>query len=213
MRWLLIIALAAAGLATYALIKKNRKPLPSTIARKANFKEVSNEWLIEHRRLDIFGASIEQYAKVHNYSTRYCFLADMKLPSGRNRLFVYDLKFDSIVCSGLVAHGSGTNFSDDIQFSNEPGSLCTSVGRYKIGASYMGKFGLAYKLYGLDPSNSNAYSRAVVLHAHSCVPDREVEPEEICLSWGCPTVSPNFLTRLRSYLDKTERPILLWVVN
>ncbi len=213
MRWLLFLALAVTGLGTYAILSKFKKNRPVSMVKNAMHTSAEEEWRIEHRRLDNYATSIEQYAKTHRYNTRYCFLVDMGLPSGRNRFFIYDLKSDSVIGAGLVTHGSGTSFSDVIQFSNEPGSLCTSVGRYRIGTSYMGKFGLAYKLHGLDASNSNAYARAVVLHGHSCVPDREVAPEEICLSWGCPTVSPQFLTHLKAYLDGADRPVLLWVVN
>lgn len=65
-----------------------------------------------------------------------------------------------------------------------PGSGCTSLGKYKIGGAYQGQFGLAYKLYGLDSTNSNAYQRNVVLHAYDRVPDNEVY-KEICQSSGC----------------------------
>ena len=75
----------------------------------------------------------------------------------------------------------------------------------------MGKFGLAYKLYGLDSTNSKAFERFVVLHAHSCVPNEEIDPEPLCQSWGCPTVSPEFLQELKKYIDASEKPILLWI--
>jgi hypothetical protein len=113
----------------------------------------------------------------------------------------------------LVTHGSGNQgISDSIIFSNKPGSNCSSPGRYKTGKPYYGKFGLAYKLYGLDKSNSNAFNRFVVLHAHCCVPDMEIAPQKICMSWGCPTVSPLFLNHLKKYIDQSARPLLLWVL-
>jgi hypothetical protein len=51
----------------------------------------------------------------------------------------------------------------------------------------------------------------VVLHAHSCVPDDENAPLPICQSNGCPTVSPNFLQTLAAYIDKSKKPVLLWI--
>lgn len=154
-------------------------------------------------------ASISSYAKAHGCNEQYCFLVDMKLSSGKKRFFVYNLQKDSVELSGLVTHGSGKTNTSDIQFSNTEGSLCTSLGKYKIGRSYTGKFGLAYKLYGLDATNSNAASRFVVLHSHSCVPDDEIAPFPICESWGCPTVAPAFLKQLAGYIDKAWKPILL----
>jgi hypothetical protein len=151
------------------------------------------------------------YANEHGFDDTYCFLVDMRIPSGKNRFFVYNLERDSVEIAGLVAHGSGITNSDTPVFSNTPNSNCTSLGKYKIGKSYNGKFGLAYKLYGLDKTNSKAFDRFVVLHAHECVPNDEISPLPICESWGCPTVSPAFLTQLKKYLDRSEEPILLWI--
>ena len=66
-----------------------------------------------------------------------------------------------------VAHGSGsdpahTGFLD--HFSNQPGSEATSDGAYMTAETYHGKYGLSMKVRGLDWSNSNAESRAIVIH-------------------------------------------------
>jgi hypothetical protein len=66
-----------------------------------------------------------------------------------------------------VAHGSGSDprhsgFLD--HFSNQPGSEATSNGAYTTGEYYHGKYGLSMKVHGLDWSNSNAESRAIVIH-------------------------------------------------
>jgi L,D-transpeptidase catalytic domain len=213
MRWIMLSILAIGGVSTFALLNK-MVPLKTKVTIKyIEPRHKHDERLAELKRLNSFGNSLESYAKTHNYNTRYSFLVDMKLPSGRNRFFIYDMKYDSVLAAGLVAHGSGSNYKEAIEFSNEPNSYCTSTGRYKIGISYTGRFGLAFKLHGLDATNSNAYSRAVVLHAHSCVPERETAPYEICQSLGCPTVSPAFLNKLKSYLTNTDKPMLLWVVN
>ena len=155
-------------------------------------------------------APIKEYARINNYSTAYCFMVDMHIASGKQRFFVYNLQKDSAELEGLVAHGSGSDRGgDDLYFSNTLNSNCTSLGKYKIGKSYYGKFGLAYKLYGLDKTNSNAFERFVVLHAHSCVPDAAIAPLTICESWGCPTVAPAFLSELKKYIDKSAKPLLL----
>ena len=149
------------------------------------------------------------YARQNHFSNQYCFMLDMKIKSGKKRFFVYNLEKDSVELAGLVTHGGGTTNTSGIQFSNTPNSLCTSSGKYKIGNSYSGKFGLAFKLFGLDKTNSNAYNRFVVLHSHSCVPNEEVAPLTICESWGCPTVAPGFLMELKKYIDQSDRPILM----
>ncbi len=154
----------------------------------------------------------KDFIKEHGYNKAYCFLLDMRLPSGKNRFFVYNLTKDSVEIAGLVTHGSGSdNGTAGLIFSNVKNSNCTSIGKYKVGSSYTGSFGLAYKLYGLDKTNSNAFDRFVVLHSHTCVPDAEISPLPVCVSLGCPTVSPAFLARLKTYLDESHRPVLMWI--
>ena len=155
---------------------------------------------------------VNDFIKEHGYNKAYCFLLDMRLPSGKHLFFVYNLTKDSVEIAGLVTHGSGSdNGAGELTFSNVKNSNSTSTGKYKVGTSYTGSFGLAYKLYGLDATNSNAFDRFVVLHAHACVPNEEISPLPICVSLGCPTVSPPFLNRLKTYLDESHRPVLMWI--
>jgi len=162
------------------------------------------------RRVQQKAKNLLDFSKRVGYDTNYCFLVDMRISSGKKRFFVYNLNTDSIELAGLVTHGSGSDKDGDAEiFSNKPQSYCTSLGTYKIGNDYMGRFGLAYKLSGLGATNSKAYERNVVLHAHGCVPNEEVYPLSICQSLGCPTVSPSFLERLTYYLENAENPILL----
>ncbi len=163
-------------------------------------------------RLKQKAAIIKLYGEQGMYDRNYCFLIDMRIASGKKRFFVYNLQKDLIETAGLVTHGSGSGRDNaNLYFSNKPNSNCTSLGKYKIGHSYNGKFGLAFKLYGLEYSNSKAFERFVVLHSHSCVPEAEISPLSICESWGCPTVSPVFLTALKEYIEAADRPILLWI--
>ena len=151
------------------------------------------------------------FIKKNRYNESVCFLIDMSLPSGQNRFFVYDMVKDSVQKSGLVTHGRCNQlWLKGRKYSNDPGCGCTSLGKYKISNSYHGRFGLAYKLYGLDKTNSNAFRRFVVLHSHECVPGSEVQ-DEICQSDGCPTVSQQFLHQLKPMIDQSSKPILLWI--
>jgi hypothetical protein len=163
-------------------------------------------------QLETYANELKSYAKQKGYSTKYCLLADMSINSGLKRLFVYDLTKNSIAFSGLVAHGSCDQlFLKDVKFSNTPESGCTSSGLFKVGRSYRGHYGKAYKLFGLQNSNSNAYKRAVVIHGLSCVPDEECYPSPICNSSGCPMVSFTFLQKLSSVIDRSDKPVLLWI--
>ncbi|GAB4094166.1 murein L,D-transpeptidase catalytic domain-containing protein [Flaviaesturariibacter terrae] len=165
-------------------------------------------------RLQARARSLRAYAAAQQYSQRTAFLVDMSRPSGSYRFFIYDLAGDSILRAGLVAHGScNRSWADSAQFANEVGCGCSSLGRYRVGAAYPGRFGTAFKLHGLDPSNSNAYARFVVLHAYDCVPDRAIDPLPLCNSLGCPMVSYRFLETAAGFIRKEKRPILLWIFN
>lgn len=156
--------------------------------------------------------SLKAYAKKHNYNTEVGFLIDLTLNSGSNRFFIMDLKNNTVLNQGLVTHGRcNQRWLEGRKYGNEPGCGCSSLGKYRIGKSYNGRFGLAYKLHGLDSSNSNAFKRYVVLHAHECVPESEVNPLPICQSDGCPTVSPLFLQQLKTILNNSKKPVLLWI--
>jgi len=157
---------------------------------------------------------LKQFATINGYSTHYAMVIDLGLHSGAKRFFMIRLSNEETLHAGLVTHGSSPSVLQPGQrvYSNVEGSLCSSLGRYKIGVAYQGTFGLAYKMHGLDTSNNHAFVRAVVLHAHECVPDRETE-EAICQSWGCPTVSPAFLKTISTYIDKSSRPMLLEIYD
>ena len=164
--------------------------------------------------IDRRAQEIKLYAQKNGYSSRYCFLLDMRMQSGLKRFFVYDLSNNRVAFSGLVSHGDcDQNFLKTARFSNTPGSGCTSIGIYKVGSAYYGQYGKAYKLYGLQETNSNAFNRAIVLHGNTFIPDQENYPRLICNSSGCPMVSFSFLDKLSSVIDKSPKPVLLWVYD
>ncbi|MBS1947046.1 MAG: murein L,D-transpeptidase catalytic domain family protein [Bacteroidetes bacterium] len=157
---------------------------------------------------------LRAFAAKKKYNQKIAFLLDMSMPSGKYRFFVFDLDKHSIIKTALVAHGSGNSgFSLDAKFSNACESGYSSLGKYKIGKKYNGRFGITYKLYGLDSTNNNAFKRNIVLHAYDCVPENETYPYPICNSRGCPMVSPGFMKQLRQIIDNNRQPILLWVFN
>lgn len=156
-------------------------------------------------------AAARKFVLQKGFNTSQCFLIDMSLPSGQKRFFIYDLRKDSIRNSALVAHGNCFEYwLEGRRYSNVVGSGCTSLGKYRIGAPYTGKWGYSYKLHGLDTSNNKAFERTVVLHGHSCIPDAEI-PDDICQSNGCPTVSPAFLLELKTLINNSPKPVLLWI--
>ena len=168
----------------------------------------------ELERIKQKALQLEKFCKNHEFSNQYGFIADLREHSGKKRLFVFDYSKDSIVASGMVAHGSCNQpFLSKAKFSNTEGCGCSSVGKYKIGGTYKGRFGNAFKLHGLDTTNSNAYNRNIVLHAYDCIPDEPFFPQPICNSLGCAMVSYNFLQTLSGFVVKSKKPVVLWILD
>ncbi|WP_295126160.1 murein L,D-transpeptidase catalytic domain-containing protein [uncultured Chitinophaga sp.] len=161
-------------------------------------------------KLTAKAVALKLYAEKNKYNTNYALFIDFSVFSGTKRFVLYDLNKSKTVSTALVAHGQGKGnlFSEEVVFSNVNGSRCSSLGRYKIGTKYFGQFGHAYKLHGLNATNSNAFDRFVVLHSHACVPLGE-SSFGICRSDGCPTLNPDYFERLQKVLDKEKRPVLL----
>jgi hypothetical protein len=194
----------------------NPEPGSSAKPVDTSFKLIDTRYNTAFRRLKTQAAIIKDYAKRNNYNLDYCFLIDMSLPSGKKRFFIYNLKNDSMENAALVSHGFGSykpDCDDVLVFSNTNFSFKTSIGKYKIGGSYKGAYGLAYKLYGLDSTNSKALERAIVLHSDLHIPETETYPFRIFQSAGCPAVAPAFLTILGNYIKPSKKPVLMWIYN
>ncbi len=91
--------------------------------------------------------------------------------------------------SHTVAHGKGSDLGHSgflDSFSNVNGSEATSNGTYITADKYMGKYGLSMKVQGLDWSNNNAESRAIVIHnAWYAEPDVIEQHGKLGRSQGC----------------------------
>ncbi|MCS4302834.1 murein L,D-transpeptidase catalytic domain-containing protein [Chryseobacterium sp. BIGb0232] len=171
----------------------------------------------ESQQVEVLGipqsriSEIKTFIKDKAYNQDLAIFINFKIPSGKYRYFIYDLKNNKIVQKAIVAHGSGSviSGSNALKFSNIEGSYQSSLGKYAVGGSYVGQFGKAYRLKGLDPTNDNAMLRAIVLHSFSSVSDVESE-KPATLSLGCPMLSINAFKETAKYIDKSEKPIILY---
>jgi hypothetical protein len=140
-------------------------------------------------------------------------IADFNRPSRDPRFYILDLR-SGMVTQHLCAHGRGSDPAHSgwlETFSNAMGSEATSSGAYLTGDAYFGKYGHSMRLTGLDPTNSNADARAIVVHSAWYAEPKVVEEYgKLGRSEGCfalPGIShAEAMTRLGSgrllYADK-----------
>jgi hypothetical protein len=117
-------------------------------------------------------------------------IIDFERSSSQKRLWVIDLKKQTVLFHSLVAHGRNTGEDMARTFSNREGSEMSSLGFYTTGSTYQGKHGLSLKLHGHDPGyNTNAASRAVVVHGADYVSEQFVRQHgRLGRSQGCPAL-------------------------
>jgi hypothetical protein len=117
---------------------------------------------------------------------------DYSLPSTHRRLWVIDLDSGEVLFHELVAHGKNTGANHAREFSNESGSLQSSLGVFRTARTYSGKHGYSLRLDGLEPGvNDNARDRAIVMHGASYVTEGfAAQHGRLGRSWGCPALDP-----------------------
>lgn len=117
---------------------------------------------------------------------------DFSRPSSERRLWIFDLRNQSLLLEDLVAHGQ--NSGDDVatRFSNIRGSHQSSIGLFRTQESYYGRHGYSLRMDGLEPGiNDRARERAIVIHAADYVDPTWIERQgRIGRSHGCPAVRP-----------------------
>lgn len=117
-------------------------------------------------------------------------IADFSQPSTQKRLYVIDLKEKQLLFNTFVAHGKNSGKALANSFSNTTSSFQSSLGFYKTAGTYSGKHGYSLRLEGLEQGiNSNALSRAIVIHAADYVSESTIRSlGYLGRSLGCPAL-------------------------
>ena len=117
-------------------------------------------------------------------------IIDYSLPSTTRRLWVLDLVTGEVRFHELVAHGKNTGANRAKSFSNESGSLQSSLGVFRTDETYQGKHGYSLRLDGLeDGVNDRARDRAIVIHGAHYVSEAFASNHgRLGRSWGCPAL-------------------------
>ena len=158
-------------------------------------------------------AELLRFCREEGYNTHIALFVDLARHSGRSRFVVWSFDEQRPLLCCPVSHGSGSPKSHIrsayARLSNEDGSHLSSVGRALVAERYEGRYGVAYRLDGLDDTNSMLRSRCVVLHGWQHTTSFAIFPFATVGSWGCPVLSRRNMSRLDEILKNESRVVLL----
>lgn len=147
---------------------------------------------------EVFDIAIKGLRKLHTHgqlqTPDLVTIADFSQSSKKKRLYVIDLKHRKLLFNTYVAHGRNTGEEYARLFSNEEGSLKTSLGFYVTNQPMIGATtGFALKLQGVEKGvNDNAEKRAIIMHGGDYVSESYIRKHgRLGRSLGCPALPPD----------------------
>jgi hypothetical protein len=181
-------------LIVFAIISLNNKPEKEDIDIRQLWVDCKLEEIISFK---VFKSAILGYHSIDIFNKKNILsIIDFSEPSTKKRFFLIDLENKQLVYKCLVAHGknSGDNYAKS--FSNQRGSLKSSLGFFLTGETYMGEHGYSLRLDGLEKGiNDNARAREIVIHGAEYVSEEFIkEYGRLGRSWGCPAL-PNEVSK------------------
>ena len=163
-------------------------------------------------RVALRAKALAEYCQREGYNTHVALFVDLSRHSGCHRFVAWDFERNRPMFTAPVSHGSGSQRSHVrsayARVSNEDGSHLSSVGRAVVAERYEGRYGVAYRLDGLDATNSNIRSRCIVLHGWKHTTSFAIYPIPTVGSFGCPVLSQRMMARVDALLVKEQRVVI-----
>lgn len=120
-------------------------------------------------------------------------IVDYSQSSNKKRLYVIDLKNEKLLYNSYVAHGRNSGEEYAKFFSNEEGSLKSSLGFYITQQTVIGATtGFALMINGVENGfNNNAVKRSIIIHAAEYATEKFIKKNgRLGRSYGCPALPP-----------------------
>lgn len=156
--------------------------------------------------------ALREFCCKEGYNTDVVLFVDASRHSGRRRFVAWSFERNAPMFTCPVSLGSGAKESHVrsayAEFSNNEGSHLSSLGRALVAERYEGRYGVAYRLDGLDESNSNLRPRCVVLHGWEHTTSYPIWPRAMVGSHGCPVLSQRMMRRLDEVLQNEQGTII-----
>ncbi|MEY2595673.1 MAG: hypothetical protein RI965_945 [Bacteroidota bacterium] len=143
---------------------------------------------------EVFSLALKGFSKLQaqNKLSKDSILAivDFSKSSKEKRLYVLDLKTQTLIFNSLVSHGRNSGEEFARYFSNAPNSHKSSLGFYITKSTYQGNNGYSLRLEGIEKGfNDLAEKRAIVVHGAPYAEDPNAcRNTYLGRSYGCPSV-------------------------
>lgn len=136
-------------------------------------------------------------------------IIDYSKSSREKRMFVVDLKSQTILFHTVVAHGRNSGEEFARAFSNNMNSHQTSLGFYITGSTYAGSNGYSLQLKGIEAGiNDKALARAIVIHGAAYANESTIYARGyLGRSYGCPALPQKMSAKV---IDKIKGGSLLF---
>ena len=140
-------------------------------------------------------------------------IADYSQSSNKKRLYVIDLKNKKLLFNTYVAHGRNTGGEYARSFSNDEGSLKSSLGFYITENPIVGSHtGYALMINGVEKGfNDHAIKRAIIIHAADYATENFIKKYgRLGRSLGCPALPPEIC---KPIIDSIKGGTCLFIYN
>jgi len=140
-------------------------------------------------------------------------IADYSQSSNKKRLYVIDLKGKKLLFNTYVAHGRNTGDEYAKSFSNEEGSLKSSLGFYITENPFVGTHtGFALMINGVEKGiNDRAVKRAIIIHGADYATENFIKKYgRLGRSLGCPALPPDMNKLI---IEKIKGGTCLFIYN
>ena len=140
-------------------------------------------------------------------------IADYSQSSNKKRFYVIDLKNKKLLFNTFVAHGRKTGEEFAKYFSNEVGSLKTSLGFYITEKPITGSHtGFSLMIAGVEKGiNDLAAKREIIVHGAEYATENFVKKYgRLGRSFGCPVLPPEMVKKV---IDQIKGGTCLFLYN
>jgi len=140
-------------------------------------------------------------------------IVDFSQSSKNKRMYVIDFKEHKLLFNTLVAHGRNTGEEFAKNFSNELGTLKSSLGFYVTKNQVMGnKVGLSLIIRGVEKGfNDNAISRQIIMHGADYATEEFIRKTgRLGRSYGCLSLPPDLI---KPVIETIEKGTCLFIFN